>query len=51
MQHRSLMKIALGVALLCAMAIGADRITAGETPKKIRILYTDDMMGYWLPCG
>ena len=44
----SIGKAVLGVALLVALAIGGViRINAGETPKKIRIIYTDDMMGYW----
>jgi hypothetical protein len=46
-----LAKILLGFALLAPMVIGAVRITAGETPKKIRIIYTDDMKGNWIPCG
>lgn len=49
--HRPLVKVIIGVALLAAIAIGANQITAGETPVKLRVLYTDDMLGNWLPCG
>lgn len=47
----SIGKAVLGVTMLAALAVGGIRINAGETPKKIRIIYTDDMMGYWQPCG
>lgn len=47
----SLGRAVLGVALLVAVAVGAVRINAGETPKKIRVIYTNDMNGYWQPCG
>lgn len=47
----SIAKGLLGVALLAAITVGAIRINAGEMTKKIRVLYTDDTMGYWQPCG
>lgn len=47
----SVSKAVFAVALLAAIAIGAIRITAAETPKKIRVIYTSDMMGNWKPCG
>jgi hypothetical protein len=37
--------------ILAGIGAGAARITAGETPKKIRIIYTNDMRGEWIPCG
>ncbi len=49
MRIRTMAKLALGLALL--VAICAVSINAVEAPKKIRILYTDDMMGFWQPCG
>jgi hypothetical protein len=49
MRIRRMVKLALGLALL--IAVCAMGINAVETPKKIRILYTDDMMGFWQPCG
>lgn len=51
MRIRSISKVMLGAALLAAVGIGAISTNAGETSKKIRILYTDDMMGFWKPCG
>lgn len=38
--------ITLGV-----IAVFAIRISAGEAPRKLRIIYTNDMMGYLEPCG
>ena len=50
-RYRLSIRAVVGLVLLAAVAIGGVRITAGETPKKIRIIYTDDMLGAWIPCG
>ncbi len=50
-KHRLIAKVLAGITLVVAFAVGAARIVAEETPKKIRIIYTDDMRGEWLPCG
>lgn len=47
----SIGRILLGIGLVAAIAVGAIGINAPQAPKKIRILYTDDMMGEWQPCG
>gem|GEM_PF-1579422 len=44
-------KLILGLILLGVIAAGSMRISAGPTPKKIRLIYTDDMMGNVKPCG
>lgn len=49
--NRLVIRAAVGFVLLAGIAIGAARITAEEPPKKIRIIYTDDMRGEWIPCG
>ncbi len=41
----------LSIALIAAIAVCAAGIYAVESPKKIRVLYTDNTMGYWRPCG
>ena len=47
----SIAKAVFAVLLLAALAVGGIGTHAGETPTKLRIIYTDDMMGYWQPCG
>lgn len=49
MAIRTTVKLVIGLVVL--VAICGMSIYAVETPKKIRILYTDDMMGNWKPCG
>jgi len=49
MRIRTTVKLVVGLVVL--VAICAVSICAVESPKKIRILYTDDMMGNWKPCG
>lgn len=49
MRIKTTARLTLGLVLL--VAICAMGIYAVESPKKIRILYTDDMMGNWKPCG
>lgn len=51
MRMRLVARIGLGVALLVALAVSGIGLYAVDSPKKIRILYTDDMMGNWKPCG
>jgi hypothetical protein len=51
MRIRRMAKLGLGLALLTAIAVSGIGINAVQAPKKIRILYTDDMMGNWKPCG
>ena len=51
MQIRSISRFTFGLALLAVIAISGVSINAVEAPRKIRILYTDDLMGEWKPCG
>ena len=41
----------LGIALIVAIVCAAVGINAGDTTKKIRIIYTNDTLGYVEPCG
>jgi hypothetical protein len=43
--------ILLGIGLAAAITVGAIALDAPKAPTKIRIIYTDDMMGEWQPCG
>lgn len=43
-------------AFVCSIALVAGLVwaiatNAGETPKKVRIIYTNDTLGYLEPCG
>ena len=40
-----------GLVLAAAIAAVAVGINAAEAPKRIRIIYTGDMLGYVDPCG
>ena len=48
-------RIRLGNAIICGLvliaAVAAVGINAAESPKKIRIIYTGDMLGHVEPCG
>lgn len=43
--------LSLGVALVAVVAGAAVTINAGGAPKTVRIIYTNDLMGYAEPCG
>lgn len=49
--YRAAIRVLFTLIVLIGAAIGAARITAEEAPKKIRIIYTNDMRGEWIPCG
>ena len=40
-----------GLVFVAAIAVATVGISAGETPKKLRIIYTSDLSGYIEPCG
>lgn len=40
-----------GLALAAVIAAATVGINASETPKKLRIIYTNDLTGYIEPCG
>lgn len=48
---RSSTAVLVGLALVSVVAAAAVSINAGENPKSIRIIYTNDMQGYVEPCG
>lgn len=41
----------VGLALVVAFAAASMRIQAGETTKKVRLIYSNDTLGYLEPCG
>ncbi len=42
----------LGLAALAIGAIGTSiGLNAGDVPKKIRVIYSNDTLGYLEPCG
>lgn len=42
----------LGLAVLLLGSIAASvALRAGDVPKKIRVIYTNDTLGYLEPCG
>ncbi|MCE5322926.1 hypothetical protein LLG46_06385 [bacterium] len=43
--------VALCVMTLLLAALVSVGINAGEQPKSIRIIYTNDLLGYTEPCG
>jgi len=45
------MAIFLGAVLIAAAGFMAVRINAGQAPKSIRIIYTNDLLGNLEPCG
>ena len=40
--------ITIGLCAIVAMSVGTD---AGEKPVKLRVIYSNDMLGYVEPCG
>ncbi len=48
-RFRSANVIMCGLVLIVAVAAVA--INAAEPPKKIRIIYTGETLGYYEPCG
>lgn len=41
----------LGIALASCLALAGIGIDAGQEPKKLRIIYSNDTLGYLEACG